>query len=145
MNTLTLETPSTTPRTADEQACIARGKQAKAAWRAWLAKGHKPCAAQMAIYAFLRGAAIEKAFTPISNGNKLSNGQRPWQGRDAALWQASQLRHAEWAPFSDMLEGAKSEDLRWPQGAKGYVAGSYPLLEAFKLEAERVRNQKSDA
>ena len=145
MNTLTLETSLPSTRPAEELTQIARGKQAKAAWRAWLAKGHKPCAAQMAIYAFLRGAAIEKAFTPISNGNKLSNGQRPWQGRDAALWQASQLRHAEWAPFADMLEGAKSEDLRWPQGAKGYVAGSYPLLEAFKLEAERVRNQKSGA
>ena len=44
-----------------------------------------------------------------------------------------------------MLEGAKSEDLRWPQGAKGYVAGSHHLLDAFKLEAERVRNQKTVA
>lgn len=142
MNTLTIDTTSTSTRTPEEQLRIAQGKQAKAAWRAWLAQGGQPSAAQLAIYAFLRGAAIEKAFAPITNPNKLSNGQSRWQGRDAALQLALQRRHQEWAPFATMLEGAQSEELRWPQGAKAYVAGSHPLLDAFKQEAEAIRARK---
>lgn len=142
MNTLTINAPSQALRTSEEQQRIIQGKQAKSAWRAWLAQGNQPSAAQLAIYAFLRGAAIEKSFTPITNANKLANGQYRWQGRDSALQLALQRRHQEWAPFAQLLEGAQSEDLRWPQGAKAYVAGSHPLLDAFKQEAEAVRARK---
>lgn len=142
MNTLTFDITSTSTRTPEEQLRIAQGKQAKAAWRTWLAKGHLPSAAQLAIYAFLRGASIEKAFAPITNPNKLANGQYRWQGRDNALQLAMQRRHQEWAPFASMLEGAQSEDLRWPVGAKAYVAGSHPLLDLFAQEAGAIRARK---
>lgn len=123
---------------------IPLGKAAKSCWKAWLREGNAPTATQMAIYAFLRGADINKAFTPISNANKLANGYRPWDGRNLAIKRATRFWHSDWAPFHSLLAGVESQDLRWPPTEKHYIPKGNALLEKI-LERAKLASEESPA
>lgn len=123
MTTMTAELIQT-----NETASIAQGKQAKACWKAYLAEGNKPTAAQMAIYTILRGKSMAKTFTPITNSNKLANGHYRWAGRNMALAQASLLESTDWAPFASMLVDVSAKDHSWKRGTKQYIAKDNAFL-----------------
>lgn len=55
----------------------------RATWKA-LAQAKTLSASDMAAYALLRGKDLRKAFSPITNPNKLANGQAAGQGLDQA-------------------------------------------------------------
>lgn len=108
---------------AAEKEARLRG-QIRAAWRA-----HSPArnstAAQHAAMALLLGIPLDKAFSPITNAAKLSNGANPNQGRDTAVAVALSGNGNAWAPFASLLEGATSKE-RW--GGLIYDMASHPLL-----------------
>lgn len=130
--------------TRNETAQISRGKQARAAWRAWLGQGNKPSSTQMAIYALLRGKSIAKTFTPITNANKLVNGQCAWQGRDSAIRKALMLNESDWMAFEAMLTGVEKTPNKYRPDHNQYVASSSPLLLEIIALAQAAMTEEAE-
>jgi hypothetical protein len=110
----------------ENEAAITRGK-IRAAWRK-LAATRSATASQHAALALLLGIPLDKAFTPITNPTKLAHGQSPNQGRDQAVATALSGHGATWAPWIDLLPGAKLVENRW--GGGSYDMTSHELLRS---------------
>lgn len=103
----------------------------RAAWKS-AANTKTATAAQHAAYALLRGASLDKAFSPIRNPAKItSNGNNPHAGRDAAVRAATSGTLTAWAPWAELLK-----DVPHNRGGWAYE-GAHSLLDAARAEAAR--------
>lgn len=54
-------------------------------WSELVNGDHKPSSRELLLYMILRGRDYRKAFSPVTNGTKLFNGQNPDQGLNSAM------------------------------------------------------------
>jgi hypothetical protein len=138
MNTLIADRQTPSTLTPEQEAARAKHRDIRLAWRTWLREGHQPTAGQLAAYTLLRGADLDKAFSPIRNARKLANGQHAWDGRNAATNLALRFHHRDWAPFAGLLAAAQSKDVRWPAGEKAYLPESHPWLAQAQATGQAI-------
>lgn len=103
----------------------------RSAWKT-VARAKEATASQHAAYTLLRGASLEKAFTPIRNPAKItSNGNSPTWHRDHAVRAALRGDRSALAPWAALLQDAASS-----KNGRHYE-GAHPLLDALRAEATR--------
>lgn len=114
------------PVRASEEA-IAQSRAIKKAWLEHI-RQNPTTAAQHAVYALLRGKALEKTFSPLKNPRKIAAQSGVVNGAlKGAEAEARRLSIAAWSPFASLLEDAPTKFDR-------YDRQSHPLLD--RVEAQ---------
>lgn len=113
--------PAVAPALVSEET-IALNRAIKRAWKAHITDT-SATAAQHAVYALLRGKALDKTFSPLKNPGKIAaQGGVADRARRDAEWEARRLSTAAWAPFAGLLEGVGTK-------AGCYLRAPHPLLD----------------
>jgi hypothetical protein len=76
-----------------------------------LAHARKLTAQHMALHAILTGKPLGKAFSPITNANKLANGHAPWRNALDAIHQLARRPDASCILLCDAATLEKAQDI----------------------------------
>lgn len=125
---MTFVAPTSVVAPAFDPQEAALNKAIKQAWKRFVHETHAS-ADQHAVYALLRGRALDKAFSPLVRPSKiLGAGGDPNRARKQAQAAAVSLNVKAWAAFASMLEGV-------PTRYGCYQRQPHPLLDRVAVAA----------